>query len=164
MVLIRMKLLVVIVVVTTVKLQCISHFGNAAAISEVGTDIQERQYTCLRESKQQQQQQQQNSSVTSPPLLDENSYTGKQHCWNTGNDLACEIATQSKARSLLPSLPGSSEKHSGGFLHSCNEPPFKGKRATTLVTIHSLSVPSRLNFDILSYLAQFNIYAPLHSR
>ncbi len=161
MVPIRMKLLVLIVVVITVKLQCISHLGNAAPISEAGTDIQERQYTCLRESKQHQQQQ--NSSVTSPSLLDENSYTGKQHCWNTGNDLACEIATQSKARSLLPPLPRSSEKHSGGFLHSCNEPLFKGERATTLVTMHSLSTPSRLNFDILSYLAQPNIYALLHS-
>ncbi len=165
MVLIRMELLLVVVFIVIKLLLCISLFGNAA-ISGVGADEQEWKYSCLRESTQQQ-----HSSASSPSLLHESNYAGKHHCWDTGNDLACEIAMQSKASSLLPSLPGSSEKYGRGFLDSCREPPLKGERATTLVTMHSL--PSRLNCDIGSYLVvQSNVVnesvystfvPPLHS-
>ncbi len=147
MALIRMVrlLLVVVFIVIKLLLQCISLLGNAT-ISEVGVDEQEWKYSCLRESTQQQ-----HSSVSSPSFLHESNYAGKHHCWDTGNDLACEITTQAKARSLIPCLPGSSENYGHGFLGSCREPPpLKGKRATTLVTMYSL--PSTLNCDIGSYL------------
>ncbi len=151
-----MKLFGALVIVITVKLQYdVPQFVYASEFFEVGTttDVQEGQYTCLTESKLVQ-----NSSFSPPQLLDVNSYIEKHHCWSTGNDLACEIATQSKARSMLPFLPGSNEKHGGGFLHSCNERWVTGERATILVTMHSLSIPSRLDFYKPCFVARPSQY------